>query len=310
MVLGTASFACMDAIGKWAVGSYSVYQVLAVRSVFVAVVLLFLAPFFGGREVFRTAQPGAHVARALCSTLAFLFFYTSVRVLPLADAIAVEFGGPFIVVALSVPLLGEIVDRARWLAVAIGFLGMLLVVQPSAEGFRPEALLVLLASFSYSLMMVLTRWMSERSGGTERTFTFLVYTFLVQGMVGVAGALWTWTPMTPFDVAITSAMGLFTLGGHLGVTAAFQRAPASLVAPYEYTALVWATLFGLVFFHDFPKPMVWAGVAVIVASGLYTLRSEEPSARAKREVRRVAQREALGVGPQRTERSRQRRRSG
>jgi drug/metabolite transporter (DMT)-like permease len=277
MVLGTASFACMDAIGKWAVGSYSVYQVLAVRSLVVALVLLLLAPFFDGREVFRTAQAGAHVGRALCSTLAFLFFYSSVRVLPLADAIAVEFGGPFIVVALSVPLLGETVHRTRWIAVAIGFLGMLLVVQPRAEGFRPEALLVLLASFSYSLMMVLTRWMSERSGGKERTFTFLVFTFLVQVLVGVGGALRTWAPMSPFDIALTAAMGLFTLGGHLGVTVAFQRAPASLVAPYEYTALVWATLFGLVFFGDFPQPMVWVGVAVIVASGLYTLRREAGS---------------------------------
>jgi drug/metabolite transporter (DMT)-like permease len=274
MLLGVASFAGMDAIGKWAVRDFSVFQVLAVRSAVAAAILLLLAPYFGGREVIRTSQPAAHVLRSLCSTVAFLFFFASVRVLPLADAIAIEFGGPFIVVALSVPLLGERVGRRRWIAVAVGFLGMLLVAQPTGRGFRPEALLVLLASVSYSLMMVLTRWMAERSGGKERTFTFLAYTFGVQGLVGLLGAPASWESMSGFDVALTAAMGVFTLGGHLGVTAAFQRAPASVVAPFEYTALVWATIFGFLFFGDFPGPMVWMGVAVIVGAGLYTLRRE------------------------------------
>ena len=274
MLLGVASFAGMDAIGKWAVRDFSVFQVLAVRSAVGAAILLLLAPLYGGREVLRTSQPAAHVLRSLCSTVAFLFFFASVRVLPLADAIAVEFGGPFIVVALSVPFLGERVGRRRWIAVAVGFLGMLLVAQPTGRGFRPEALLVLLASVSYSLMMVLTRWMAERSGGKERTFTFLAYTFGVQGLVGLLGAPASWESMSGFDVALTAAMGVFTLGGHLGVTAAFQRAPASVVAPFEYTALVWATIFGFLFFGDFPGPMVWMGVAVIVGAGLYTLRRE------------------------------------
>jgi drug/metabolite transporter (DMT)-like permease len=277
MLLGIASFSAMDAIGKWAVRDFSVFQVLVVRSAPAVAILLLLSPYFGGREVLRTSQPWAHNLRALSATLAFLFFFASVRVLPLADAIAVEFGGPFIVVSLSVPLLGERVGRSRWIAVAVGFLGMLLVVQPTGRGLRPEALLVLLASFSYSLMMILTRWMAKRSGGTERTFTFLVYTFGMQGLVGLLGAPLTWKPMSPFDVALTSAMGIFTLGGHLGVTAAFQRAPASVVAPLEYTALVWATLYGFVFFGDFPGPQVWLGVAVIVAAGIYTLRSERPT---------------------------------
>ncbi len=115
--------------------------------------------------VARTRQPGAHLGRALCSTLAFLFFFASVRYLPLADAVAVEFGGPFLVVALSVPILGERVDRGRWLAVVVGFIGMILIVQPEAKGIRPEALLIIASSACYAFMMVLTRWMARRSGG-------------------------------------------------------------------------------------------------------------------------------------------------
>jgi drug/metabolite transporter (DMT)-like permease len=274
MVLGIASFAAADAIGKWVVSDYSVFQVLLVRSVSAVLLLLSFAPFFGGREVARTRQPAAHLVRSLCSTLAFLFFFASVRVLPLADAVAVEFGGPFLVMALSVPILGERIDRGRWLAVAVGFVGMLLIVQPEGEGIRPEAIMILASSVSYAFMMVLTRWMARRSGGAERTFTFLVYTMALQLLVGLAGAFFTWREMSRFDLALTSAMGVFALGGQLGVTAAFQRAPASVVAPFEYTALVWATFFGLFIYGDFPKAAVWLGVAIIVGAGFYTVRRE------------------------------------
>ena len=274
MLFGIASFAAADAIGKWVVADYSVFQVLLVRSVSAVLLLLAVAPYFGGREVVRTRQPGAHVARSLCSTFAFLFFFASVRFLPLADAVAVEFGGPFLVMALSVPILGERIDRGRWLAVAVGFAGMLLIVQPEAGGIRPESVLIVASSFSYAFMMVLTRWMARRSGGTERTFTFLAYTMALQLLAGLGGSLLYWREMNGFDLALTAAMGIFALGGQLGVTAAFQKAPASVVAPFEYTALVWATFFGLFIYGDFPKPAVWLGVAIIVGAGLYTLRRE------------------------------------
>jgi drug/metabolite transporter (DMT)-like permease len=274
MLFGIASFAAADAIGKSVVADYSVFQVLLVRSISAVLLLLALAPYFGGREVVRTRQPGAHVVRSLFSTFAFLFFFASVRFLPLADAVAVEFGGPFLVMALSVPILGERIDRGRWLAVAMGFAGMLLVVKPEGGGIRPEAVLILASSFSYAFMMVLTRWMSRRSGGAERTYTFLVYTMGLQLFTGLGGSLFYWRDMNGFDLLITAAMGLFALGGQLGVTAAFQKAPASVVAPFEYTALVWATIFGLFIYGDFPKPAVWVGVAIIVGAGLYTLRRE------------------------------------
>ncbi len=96
----------------------------------------------------------------------------------------------------------------------------------------------------------------------------------LQGVIGVLGALEGWKTMSRFDLPLTSAMGVFALGGQLGVTAAFQRAPAGVVAPLEYTALVWATFYGLVIFGDFPRLGVWAGVAIIVGAGLYTIARE------------------------------------
>jgi drug/metabolite transporter (DMT)-like permease len=270
MMMGVVSFAAMDAAGKWVVRDASIFQLLALRSTLAVILLLALAPALGGRAAMSTLQLPAHLARALCSVLAFLFFFASVRYLPLADAVAVEFGGPFIVTALSVPMLGETVDRGRWLAVAVGFVGMLLVVHPTGAGFHPAALLVIVSSFCYALMMVTTRWMSRRSPTGEKTFAFLFYTFLIQAIAGALGSLVFWQPLSPLDLLLTATVGVLALGGHFGVTRAFQNAPASVVAPFEYTALVGAVLFGFFVFGEFPGPSVWLGVAVIVVAGLYT----------------------------------------
>lgn len=274
MILGIACFSAMDASGKWVVKDYSVFQLLAVRSSLCVVILGALVPFFGGRQALATRRPWAHLARALASSLAFLFFYAALRYLPLANAVAVEFGSPFLVTALAVPILGERVDAGRWAAVLVGFVGMLLVVKPTSEAIRPEALLALASSFCYALMMVMTRWIAQRAGGGDSTFTFVSFIFLVQTIVGLLGGVSQWKPMTALDLALSAGVGVFALGGHFGMTSAFQRAPASVVAPFEYTALLWATLFGFFVYGDFPEPVVWIGVAIIVGAGLYAIRRE------------------------------------
>lgn len=276
MTLGIAAFSAMDAMGKWLVRDFSIFQILALRSTFAAAVLTAVMPLLGGLDAVRTTQRGAHVGRATCSILAFLFFFTSVRYLPLADAVAVAFGGPFIVTALSVPLLKEHVDARRWLAIGLGFIGMLLIVQPSGAGFRPAALLVIASSVAYAFLMIMSRWMARRSDGAEKTFTFLYYTFVVQTLFGWAVLLIGpgWRPMTDRELALSGAMGALALGGHFGITRAFQMAPVSVVAPFEYTSLVWATILGLVVFQEFPGADVWVGVAIIIVAGLYTIHRE------------------------------------
>lgn len=279
MVAGIASFAAMDAIGKWMVRDHSVFQILAIRSSLIAMSLTAAVPFVGGRDVMRSPQVLGHVLRALAGVAAFLFFFTSVRYLPLADAVAIAFGGPFIVTALSVPLLGEQVDLRRWIAILIGFIGMLLIVQPTGTGFRPAALLVIAASISYALMMIITRWLALEH--QEKAFTFVLYNFIVQALCGWACvSVWVlfsdggWRPMDARSWGLIIVMGALALAGHFGIALAFQRAPVSVVAPFEYTALIWATVLGFVVFGDFPSAAVWSGVGVIVAAGLYTIHRE------------------------------------
>ncbi len=281
MVLGIGSFSAMDAIGKWLVRDHSIFEILAVRSTLVALLLLAVAPAFGGRGALRSSQPWAHLTRSLCGVGAFLFFFASVRYLPLADAVAVAFGGPFIVTALSVPLLKESVDGRRWAAIMVGFVGMLLIVQPTSDSFRPAALLVIASSFAYALMMIMTRWMHQRSGNTEKTFTFVFYTFVVQAAAGWLGVAVLGRGVSTSDLGLIVAMGLLALLGHIGLTLGFQRAPVSVVAPFEYTALVWATILGFTVFGDFPGAMVWVGVAIIVGAGLYTIARQRSAAAEK-----------------------------
>jgi drug/metabolite transporter (DMT)-like permease len=274
MVFGIACFAGMDAVGKWLVESYPVFQLQALRGTMVTLGLLAATPFFGGLGVLRSPWLRPHLLRALCGGLAFLFFFTSVRYLPLADAVAVAFGGPFIVTALSVPLLGERVDARRWLAITVGFVGMLLIVRPTGQAFRPAALLVIAASCCYALLMILTRWMHQRTKGTEPTFTFVFYAFAVQTVMGWLGAPFGWRSMTPSAIGLMVLMGLLALAGQAGITLAFRYAPVSVAAPFEYTALVWATILGFVVFGELPEPGVWLGVVIIVVAGLYTIHRE------------------------------------
>lgn len=274
MVLGIGCFSTMDAIGKWLVREHSIFAILAIRSTLVTFVLLLAVPASGGFKLVRSRQLRAHIARSFCSVVAFGFFFLSVRYLPLADAVTIAFGGPFIVTGLSVPLLGERVAGRRWAAIGVGFLGMLLIVQPTGEGFQPAALLVIASSFSYALMMIMTRWMHQRSGNTEATFTFVFYTFAVQAAAGWLGVAALRPSVSLSDLGWIVAMGALALGGHIGVTLAFQKASVSVVAPFEYTALVWATFLGFTVFGNFPGSMVWCGVAVVVGAGLYTIQRQ------------------------------------
>jgi drug/metabolite transporter (DMT)-like permease len=117
--------------------------------------------------------------------------------------------------------------------------------------------------------------MAER-GPAERAYAFVLYNFVVQAAVGWLGVPWGWVALSPFDWVLVASMGALALSGHFGITLAFQRAPVSVVAPFEYTALVWATVLGFVVFGDFPSAAVWFGVLVIVVSGLYSIYHENP----------------------------------
>lgn len=275
MLLGFVAISLMDAVGKWLVGSVPVAQMLAIRA---AIILLALAAWQMWRRDFRalmTRRPIAHGLRALAGFLAPMFFFTSLRYLPLADVTVVAFGSPLFMTAFSVVLLKERVGVHRWGAVLLGFVGVVVVIQPTGAGFQPIALLTVLASLSYALMMIGARHLRR----TETTMALIFHANLGVGLMALCFLPFVWVDVAWNDALLLLAMAALALCGQVWITKAFMIAPVGTLAPFEYSALVWATLFGYWIWHDIPGLHVWFGAALIIAAGLYTVHRESRRAR-------------------------------
>lgn len=281
MVLGIASLSCMDALGKRVAAQYSVFQMLAVRSTVALVLILVVLGALRRLGALRTQQPAGHALRAFCGLVAFVCFYAALRHLPLADAVAIAFASPFLVTALGRFLLKEAVAPRQWLAIAVGFVGMLVIVRPGGSRFHRAALLVVVSGLAYAGLMVLTRWMTRPHRPAENTSAFVFYMLAGQAAAGWLVTATRWR--TPDGPALAEMAGMGVLGilGNYGLAQAFRMAPVATVAPFEYTGLIWAVVLGAVLFGDVPAPTFWVGAAVIVWAGLQAVRSSsgDPVAR-------------------------------
>lgn len=269
MLLGTALFTFNDALGKWMVASVAVGQLLFIRSATALVVLLPMVHRTGWRQVFVLEQPGRHAVRLVLIVAEVACFYLAVRHLPLADVMAVYQATPLIVTVLAIPLLGEAVGWRRGIAVAIGFCGVLLVLQPQAGVFTAPALIALGGSLAYALMMIATRKL--RSTGA---LSLIVYHTLAVGAAGLLTLPWGWSPVGLLDVAYLALIGVVATLAHMCMNQSLRLAPAAVVVPYTYTSLLWAILLGWLFFADLPTLPMLAGAGIIVASGLFVLHRE------------------------------------
>jgi drug/metabolite transporter (DMT)-like permease len=266
----------MDGLIKWSVGLYPVAQVVAVRSVFV---LLFLAPVIarsGGVATLRTRKPLGHLLRVCLTVAAILTFFEAVRLLPLATVIAIGFGAPLLMTALSVPVLGERVGVHRWTAIVIGFIGVLVITRPGPEGLSWPALLALVSSLFFAAHLVSARYLAR----SETDMALMFWQNLGVLVVTCAMAPFVWMELATGDLAAIAAMALLLLLGQYCTVRAFRSAPVGAVAPFQYAELVWATLIGFLFWQELPGVNVWVGAAIVVASGLYIIWRERVRAKA------------------------------
>jgi len=241
------------------------------------VAVLLIAPCLWwrfGLAGMRTRDLKLHALRGLFHTPGYGLWYEAVAWLPLATMSALGFTGPIFVTLGAVIFLRETVHWRRWLAVGVGFAGMLVIVRPRAEGFHGAAWLVLLSALAYALMMLLARWMTRPQRPHESTSSFVFYMLAGQAVAGWLVALGSWRSPDARSLVEMAAMGVFGILGNYGLAEAFRRAPVALVAPFEYTGLVWAVVLGAVVFGDVPRPTFWLGAAIIVGAGLYTLRAD------------------------------------
>lgn len=270
MLTGIAGFAVMDAVIKWLTADYSIVQVAALRSWFGLPLLSLVALRGGGLSLLRTQRPLAHVGRFLLVLGLSLSFFWALSQMKLADAIAITFAAPIFITALSVPLLQETVGSHRWAAVGVGFVGVLVMLRPGLGVFQWAALSVLASVVFYSLLMITTRAFKR----TESTASLMLYPQLGMSMAGVFAVPFFWVTPNLVDLGLFAIAGMFGSVGVMCITQAFRLAPASVITPFEYTALLWATLLGFLLWGDLPDAVTLAGAAIVVASGLYIIYRE------------------------------------
>src|SRR6266566_574500 len=270
MLAGTALFSLNDALGKWLVASYSVGELLLVRSV---AALILLAPLIqqAGIAAFTSApRQGLQIIRVVLSTAEVAMFFWAVSYLPLADTVTFYLAAPIYVTALSVILIGEEVGWRRWTAVVVGFAGVVLALRPSAATFTLPALIALAGSLIFALLMIATRQLRETSN-----------TVLVAGQVGgtflfgVMAAPPVWITPSMRDLALLSLFGVFALMALACINRSLTLAPASVVVPYQYTIIVWAIVLGYILFGDLPDAFTLSGAVIIIAAGLYIFWREQ-----------------------------------
>lgn len=273
MLLGVFLFAVNDVMGKWLVATYAVGQVLLLRSVAALAVLL---PIMRRQKVpFAVPpRPGLHALRVVLSTVEVACFYWAVTHLPLADVMTYYLAGPIYVAALAAFLLGERLDAPRLLAIGVGFLGVLIALRPSSSTLSLPALIALGGSVSYAFLMVATRKLKETDDAT-----------LVLGQIlgtlafGLVAAPFAWVTPGPLDLAALFLLGIVSMAGHACVNRSLKTAPASVVAPYQYTLIVWAIVLGYLAFGDVVQFWTLVGAAVICGAGLVLLVLEREAAR-------------------------------
>lgn len=275
MLLGFFMFSANDALGKWLAATYTPGQILLFRSVFALAILLPMILRAGPRSLLIVDRPWLHILRVVFATTEVFLFYWAVSVLPLADAMTYYLAGPIYVTVLAALFLREKVGWRRWTAVAVGFIGVLIALRPSAAAFGGYALIAFAGSLVYSVFLVITR--SVR--GTP-DLTMATWQFVAALIVGLVTAPLDWVPIaTVGDGLLLGLLGIVALVAIVCINRSLSLAPASVVVPYQNTLIVWATIFGYTIFHDTPGWNLIAGAAIITGAGLYIFFREQKVAR-------------------------------
>ena len=279
------AFSLNDALIKALSASYPLHQVVLVRAVVaLALTLAVFVPAEGGWRVLQTRRPFAHFLRGLFLVIANMAFFSAIAVIPLAEVTAIFFVAPFLITVFSALFLGEMAGRRRWLALCVGAIGVLLIVQPGGAGFQWAMLLPLLAAAAYAGVHTLTRNM----GLAEHASTMSVYVHATFVAVAILAGIFlgdgrfagsdnpslefifrAWTPIQPIDLLMMVGGGtLIACAGYM-ISQAYRLSEAGLIAPFEYLVLVLAVFWGYFFWDEVPTALSGAGIVLILGTGLF-----------------------------------------
>jgi drug/metabolite transporter (DMT)-like permease len=270
MLAGILLFSMNDVLGKWLVSTYSVGQVMLIRSIAALAILTPLVWRMGLRSILSVERPLMQFARAALATAEAFFFYFAVAYMPLADVMTIWMAAPIYVAALSPFLLGERVGWRRWTAIVIGFCGVIVALDPSASTFTLPALVSVVGSLAFTFMMLSGRVLR----GTPDT-TLVFFQMVCGVVVGLATAPLGWITPTPLDFSLLVVLGCVAMLAHVCVNRSLKLAPAATVTPFQYTLILWGVIFGWFVFGDAPRPAMLVGAGIIAASGLFIFFREQ-----------------------------------
>ena len=271
MLAAVASFSLMDAGMKLLSAHYPPLQVTLLRgAASLPFVLVWVLASAGVRSIVPVRW-GLHLLRGVLGMVMIGCFVYALKRMPLSTAYTLYFVAPLLVAALSVPLLGEKVGPRRWTAIGIGLLGVVVVLRPGVDGLVSlPGLMVLLAATAYAIAAVTVSLLTRTDTPQSMVVWFLAIMAVGAGLAAIPG----WVPLRWEHAALILGMGLAGAFGQIALTSAFMRGDASMIAPLEYTGLVWVIAWDWLLWQTLPDTATWTGAAIIVASGLYLLRRE------------------------------------
>ncbi len=274
MGLGMFFFAGGDAIAKLLTDSLHPIQIVWSRQLGllagVCVILL-----MHGRQVLATRHMPLQIARGVLAVGSATLFVFAVAHVPLADAVAVSFVAPFLVTVMGALLLKEPVGPRRWVAVCVGFIGMLIVIRPGLSVFHPTIFLVVIAATLFAMRQILSRFVARG----DRTVTTICYTAITSSLLLTLVLPFFWETPALDQLPLLIGVAVLAASGEVLVIKSLELAQAVVLAPVHYSLLIWGTIYGVVLFGQFPDRWTWLGAAIIVATGLYVLQRERAAAR-------------------------------
>ena len=286
-VIAVFCFSANDVAIKFISDDYALHLVILIRSlVGLTVLFLFIIPFSGGLQTLHTNRLGLHLLRGFCVVFANITFFLGLAALPLAEGVAIFFISPLLITVFSVLFLKEYVGPRRWAAVVIGLIGVLVILRPGSASFQTASLLPLLAAFGYAALHMLTRYIGKTESAASMSFyiqvTFLIICLafgLVIGDGKFSGGgdpsleflFRAWSLPSSGHYLILILIGASSAFGGFFISQAYRISEAAVVAPFEYIALPIAIFWGVVIFGDWPDKTTFAGIGLILGSGLYII---------------------------------------
>ena len=270
MAAGMFIFSAVDTQAKLLTATLHPIQIVWSRQLGLLIGVLILL-WLKGFVILKTTHLSLQIVRGMLAACSATLFILGVSFVPLADAVAVSFIAPFIVTVLGAIVLREKVGMRRWTAVTVGFMGTLIVVRPGMGVLHPAVFFVLIAASAFAMRQILSRLLSD----TDKTITTVAYTALVGSLVLSIPLpfIWQWPTTTP-QVALLVSIAIMAAFAEILVIKALEVAQAVVVAPVQYSLIIWGTAYGFLVFDQLPDSWTWVGTAVIIASGVYTLQRE------------------------------------